>query len=231
MTGRACATIPLPVRLGGVPQVPMQTSTLVLILLILAALAMLDVIDQLSETQHEFSNDPEIPAKISQYEMAFRMQTSVPELMDISREPKAVLEAYGAEPGKASFANNCLLARRLADARLAAVTTRIDWLVLALLLLQVATGVYIAFTLRWGGVWYVHTATPWLRSLLTFQPEVQYLAALPAVVKLHAVNAFLLVALLPFSRLVHALSVPLGYLARPYQVVIWYRERSGKSLP
>ena len=123
-----------------------------------------------------------------------------------------------------------LIARRLADARLAAVTTGIDWLVLALLLLQVATGVYIAFTLRWGGVWYVHTATPWLRSLLSFQPEVQYLAVLPTVVKLHAFNAFLLVALLPFSRLVHALSVPLGYLARPYQVVVWYRERSGKPL-
>ena len=118
-----------------------------------------------------------------------------------------------------------LLVRRLTDARLAAVTTRIDWAVLALLLLQAATGVYIAFTLRWGGVWYVHTATPWLRSLLTLQPEVQYLAVLPTVVKLHAFNAFLLVALLPFSRLVHALSVPLGYLARPYQVVVWYRER------
>jgi nitrate reductase gamma subunit len=118
-----------------------------------------------------------------------------------------------------------LLIRRLTDARLAAVTTRIDWAVLALLLLQAASGVYIAFTLRWGGVWYVHTATPWLRSLLTLQPEVQYLAVLPTVVKLHAFNAFLLVALLPFSRLVHALSVPLGYLARPYQVVVWYRER------
>jgi uncharacterized protein (DUF1501 family) len=47
--------------------------------------------------------------------MAYRMQTSVPELMDIAKEPKAVLEAYGAEPGKASFANNCLLARRLAE--------------------------------------------------------------------------------------------------------------------
>lgn len=123
-----------------------------------------------------------------------------------------------------------LIARRLADARLAVVTTRVDWLVLALLLVQVATGVYIAFTLRWGGVWYAHTATPWLRSLLSFQPEVQYLAVLPIVVKLHAFNAFLLVALLPFSRLVHALSVPLGYLARPYQVVVWYRERKQKGL-
>lgn len=122
-----------------------------------------------------------------------------------------------------------LIGRRLTDARLAAVTSKIDWLVLWLLLLQVATGVYIAFTLRWGGIWYTHTATPWLRSLLTLQPEVQYLAVLPVVVKVHAANAFLLVALLPFSRLVHLLSVPLGYLARPYQVVIWYRQQSSKS--
>jgi uncharacterized protein (DUF1501 family) len=47
--------------------------------------------------------------------MAFRMQTSAPELMDIAREPKAILDLYGAEPGKASFANNCLLARRLVE--------------------------------------------------------------------------------------------------------------------
>ena len=59
--------------------------------------------------------DPEIATQIENYELAFRMQTSVPELMDISKEPKEVLEMYGAEPGKASYANNCLLARRLAE--------------------------------------------------------------------------------------------------------------------
>jgi hypothetical protein len=78
--------------------------------------AMIEVIDKLSEEQHEYSNDPEIPAKISQYEMAYRMMTSVPEVADISNEPKSVLEMYGpdvAKPG--SFAHNCLLARRLAE--------------------------------------------------------------------------------------------------------------------
>jgi len=122
-----------------------------------------------------------------------------------------------------------LMARRLGDDRLAAVTSRVDWLVLWLLLLQVATGVYIAFTLRWGGVWYAHTATPWLRSLVSLQPEVHYMAALPAVVKLHAANAFLLLALLPFSRLVHLLSIPIGYLVRPYQVVSWCRRPGPKT--
>lgn len=120
-----------------------------------------------------------------------------------------------------------LIFRRGVNARVAAVTTVIDWLVLAVLLLQVATGVYIAFTLRWGSVWYLHTATPWLWSLLKFDPQVQYLTALPWVVKLHTFNAFLLLALFPFSRLVHVVSVPLGYLARPWQIVIWNRKRTG----
>lgn len=118
-----------------------------------------------------------------------------------------------------------LIFRRIGNARVSAVTSVVDWLVLVTLLLQVATGVYIAFTLRWGSVWYLHTATPWLWSLFKLDPQVHYLAALPTVVKLHAFNAFLILALFPFSRLVHVISVPLTYLARPYQVVIWYRER------
>ncbi len=119
-----------------------------------------------------------------------------------------------------------LIFRRVSDARVNAVTTAIDWLLLAGLLLQVVTGVYIAFTLRWGSVWYMHTATPWLWSLVKFNPQVEYLVKLPWVAQLHAFNAFLLVALFPFSRLVHIISVPLEYLWRPYQVVIWYRQKS-----
>lgn len=60
-------------------------------------------------------DDPEIATRIVQYEMAFQMQASVPELMDISQEPPAVLELYGCQPGDGSFASNCLLARRLAE--------------------------------------------------------------------------------------------------------------------
>ena len=76
---------------------------------------LLDGVQKLNRLQLEAVGDPEIATRIDAYEMAFRMQTSVPELMDISKEPKAVLDMYGAEPGKASFANNCLLARRLAE--------------------------------------------------------------------------------------------------------------------
>jgi hypothetical protein len=76
---------------------------------------MLDDVQELNRIQLDTLGDPEIATRIEAYEMAFRMQTSVPELMDISQEPKPILELYGAEPGKASFANNCLLARRLAE--------------------------------------------------------------------------------------------------------------------
>jgi uncharacterized protein (DUF1501 family) len=75
----------------------------------------LDTVQQLNQAQLADVGDPEIATRINQYEMAFRMQMSVPELMDISQESKATLELYGAQPGKASFANNCLLARRLVE--------------------------------------------------------------------------------------------------------------------
>ncbi|MHB1397907.1 MAG: respiratory nitrate reductase subunit gamma [Trichloromonadaceae bacterium] len=138
-----------------------------------------------------------------------------------------LLEITGMALGLATvIAIALLIVRRAANDRVATVTSVVDWFLLAALLLQVATGVWIAFTLRWGSVWYLHTATPWLWSLVKLDPQVQYLAVLPWVVKVHAVNAFVLVALFPFSRLVHVVSVPLTYLARPYQVVVWYRQRS-----
>ncbi len=118
-----------------------------------------------------------------------------------------------------------LIFRRIGNPRISAVTSKVDWLLFASLLLQVATGVYIAISLRWGGAWYVHTVSPWLWSLVKLNPQIDYLANLPGIVQLHAVNAFFLVAIFPFSRLVHVVSVPLGYLGRPYQVVIWYRQR------
>jgi hypothetical protein len=74
-----------------------------------------EAVKSLNEQQLADVGDPEIATRISQYEMAYRMQTSVPELMDISKEPKSVLDLYGAKPGTASFANNCLLARRLIE--------------------------------------------------------------------------------------------------------------------
>ena len=77
--------------------------------------ASLDAITALNRHAYEDAGDPEILTRISQYELAFRMQLSVPEAMDIDREPATVHAMYGTTPGKTSFANNCLLARRLAE--------------------------------------------------------------------------------------------------------------------
>ncbi len=75
----------------------------------------LDAMKRLNEMHLTSTGDPEIATRINSYEMAFRMQSSAPELMDLSKESKATLDMYGAEPGKPSFANNCLLARRMVE--------------------------------------------------------------------------------------------------------------------
>ncbi len=75
----------------------------------------IDAINRLNRLEDTTLHDPEIATRIAQYEMAFKMQTSVPGLMDMSQEPKSLLEMYGAQPGDGSFASNCLLARRLAE--------------------------------------------------------------------------------------------------------------------
>jgi hypothetical protein len=75
----------------------------------------LDALRDLNAARYEATGDAEIATRISSYEMAYRMQTSAPELIDLSGESKKTLDEYGAEPGKLSFANNCLLARRLVE--------------------------------------------------------------------------------------------------------------------
>jgi hypothetical protein len=75
----------------------------------------LDALRDLNQLQAEKLGNPETETRIAQYELAYRMQTAVPEVMDITRESKSTIEAYGAQPGGASFANNCLLARRLVE--------------------------------------------------------------------------------------------------------------------
>ena len=75
----------------------------------------LDALQDLNRHHLAAAGDPEIATRINAYEMAFRMQTSAPELMDLGSESPATLAMYGAQPGKSSFANNCLLARRLVE--------------------------------------------------------------------------------------------------------------------
>jgi hypothetical protein len=75
----------------------------------------ISAVRDLNQSRLDVVGDPEISTRVSAYEMAYRMQSSAPELMDFSKESPQTLEAYGAEPGKVSFANNCLLARRLVE--------------------------------------------------------------------------------------------------------------------
>lgn len=75
----------------------------------------LDAVRDLNQSQLDDAGDPEIATRIRQYEMAYRMQASVPDLMEVAQETPATLKMYGADPGKPSFANNCLLARRLIE--------------------------------------------------------------------------------------------------------------------
>jgi nitrate reductase gamma subunit len=123
----------------------------------------------------------------------------------------------------AGFGLLLLIGRRLANPRIRRVTSRGDVLLLAALLFQVGTGLYVAIGYRWGGAWYPQVAVPWLRSLFELHPRIDTIAVMPLAVKLHAVGGFSLLVLFPYTRLVHVVTYPLGYLWRPYQVVIWNR--------
>lgn len=118
-----------------------------------------------------------------------------------------------------------LIRRRFTNARIWAVTEKMDLMVLALLLVQTFSGIYIALTFRWGSSWYASALVPYLRSLFVLKPNLEYIASMPWVVKLHIANAYCLIAVLPFTRLVHFLVLPVSYAWRSWQVVIWNWDR------
>lgn len=119
-----------------------------------------------------------------------------------------------------------IMLRRFGNRLTRKVTTRSDWIVYVLLLVQVLSGIGIAVFHGWGSSWFATNLTPWLWSLLKLAPDVSYVAPLPILVKLHIVNAFLLIGFFPFTRLVHILVVPNPYLWRRTQVVIWNWDRT-----
>lgn len=136
------------------------------------------------------------------------------------------LEATGAVFGIATLAGLVMLmVRRLTNSRIRAVTTRMDVAVELLLLAQIVLGVWTAFGYRWGSSWFASTLAPYLWSLVRFSPEAGAVAAMPWVVKLHVAGAFLILFMVPFSRLVHLIVAPFHYIVRPYQVVIWNWDR------
>jgi nitrate reductase gamma subunit len=141
----------------------------------------------------------------------------------ITSAPTALytIEIVGFAFGLAALVGLCVLfVRRLTMERILAVTSPMDWALLVVLLVQVALGVWVSLVYRWGADWYVDTAVPWLVSLVSLNPQIQYVSSLPLPVKLHMLNGFLVIALFPFSRLVHLIMFPFWYLWRPYQLVI-----------
>ena len=114
------------------------------------------------------------------------------------------------------------LERRVRYSKARKVTSPADWTIEVLLLVQIVAGVYIAVFHPWGSSWYATSETPYLRSIFFFRPDTSYLASMPFVVKLHMVNAWLIIGLFPFTRLVHVLVAPVPYLWRKPQLVRWY---------
>ena len=134
------------------------------------------------------------------------------------------LEVIGIALGLAALIGlTALSLRRVLNARATVVTAKSDWVLLAVLLAQVFLGMWVALGYRWWSDWYVHTAAPWMHSLFKLQPDVTTVTVLPWVVKAHMLGGFVLLAMFPFTRLVHIVTYPLSYLWRPYQVVVWNR--------
>ncbi|BCZ93085.1 nitrate reductase gamma chain (plasmid) [Thermus thermophilus] len=129
----------------------------------------------------------------------------------------------------ALFGTYILLARRIAVARVRAASTPMDYLVLVVVFVSALTGVLTAVLYRYGSFWFPAVMTPYLWSVLTLNPRPELLQDLPFWTKLHVFNFWLFLALFPFSRLVHIVTVPLGYVVRPWQIVVWVRRTARRE--
>jgi len=123
----------------------------------------------------------------------------------------------------AAVGMTAIIVRRLRVLDVRRVTGALDWCVYGLLAAQIAGGVAVAVLHPWGASWFASSLTPYLWSLARFQPDASVVAAMPPLVKLHVATAWTLLALFPYSRLVHVAAVPNPYLWRRPQVVRWSR--------
>lgn len=147
-------------------------------------------------------------------------------VLDLARESSWLfaIEAVGLALGLLAGAGLLvLIARRVVTAAVRGITGTLDWVVYGLLLVQIASGVAVALVHPWGSGWFASVLTPYLWSLARLQPDAGVMAAMPLLVKVHVATAFVVVAVFPFSRLVHIVAVPNRYLWRRPQVVRWRR--------
>jgi nitrate reductase gamma subunit len=122
-----------------------------------------------------------------------------------------------------------IMVRRTRVPKARVVTTKGDWVLNALLCVQVVSGLGVAIVYGWGSAWFATSVSPWLWSLARLDPQIEWVAPLPWLVKVHIVNAWLLFGFFPFTRLVHVLVVPNPYLWRKTQVVLWNRPRVSRG--
>lgn len=118
-----------------------------------------------------------------------------------------------------------LFIRRIGNARVQMVTNRMDIVIELMLIVQAALGCWIAYSYRWGSSWFASDLSPYLWSILKLDPQVAGVEGMPSVVVIHIVAAFAILALIPFTRLVHFLVAPFSYISRPYQQVVWNWDR------
>ncbi len=118
-----------------------------------------------------------------------------------------------------------LFYRRITDARVRKVTNFMDIILEVLLLAQIVLGLWVAFEFRWGSSWFAVVLSPYLTSIFELNPQIDAIVMLPVVVQLHIILAFIIIMIIPTTRLVHLLVFPLSYLWRPYQKVIWNWDR------
>lgn len=119
-----------------------------------------------------------------------------------------------------------LIVRRIRTKRIRRVTTKMDVFVYLILAVQIITGLYIAYFFRWGSSWFSLVLTPYLRSIFTFSPDATTIIALPLMVKIHIVSAFVLIGMIPYTRFIHFLVYPFSYLWREKQLVIWNKREN-----
>jgi nitrate reductase gamma subunit len=118
-----------------------------------------------------------------------------------------------------------IVIRRGSTTRIRKVTTINDWILFVMLIVQVVSGIAIALVHQWGSSWFATNLSPYLWSVFKLNPDISFVTAMPVLVKLHIVLAFLTIGFFPFTRLVHLLVVPNPYLWRKTQVVRWYGQK------
>ena len=177
---------------------------------------------QLLETDSLFSASVAFHAGIIVIFLGHLIGFIFPSLLLSGGTGLVILETIGAIFGLLAIIGMVMLfIRRVTTDRIKVVTNRMDLVIEVLLMLQFILGVFIAIEMKWGSAWYTSNMVPYLHSIFAFNPNIAGISVMPTLVKFHVVGAFLIILLIPFSRLVHFLVAPFHYITRPFQIVRW----------